>query len=931
MFRIPRGCLSKQNLAFRLSRYHSKTGCYGFRPKPDKTTIRESEEAIKNQVLNSNLLRLVTAYRKHGHRKADLDPLNMRLHNLNLAELTELRLDLYGLEEADMNTTINLEGIMHLNDQKESTLKEVIGRLEKAYCGQLAVELHHLSDENEKLWLSDLVEKSTPCSMDNSRQKHIAKLLLRSEAFDNFLGRKFMTVKRYSGEGAESMMAFFDEFFLQSSKAGLNQVIMGMQHRGRLNLLTTILKYPVAQMFSKMKGNSELPPHVQATGDVLSHLTSSVDLDYGGQDPLHVTMLPNPSHLEACNPVVAGKARGRQMTLKEGDYSIDDKDARIGDKVTCLLVHGDASFAGQGIVSETLGMVNLPHYEVGGTVHLIVNNQVGFTTPADRARSSLYSSDIAKMIDCPTIHVNGNHPEEVARAAMLALEYRMKYRKDVVVDMFCYRRWGHNELDDPTFTNPAMYSVITNRQSVPTQYANKLTDNSIISHEALKEDLAAFNNMLNDELRKSDEWVSQAMHLEGRWKDMVVASSGAVTIWDTGLPLDTLQFVGAKSVEVPADFNIHSHLKKTHVNARLAKLKEGTGIDWATAEALALGSLLYQGFHARISGQDVGRGTFSHRHAMLIDQKTEEMYIPLNNLREDQTGFLEVCNSHLSEEGVLGFEYGMSIENPNHLIIWEAQFGDFFNGAQIILDTFVSSGETKWLLQSGLVMLLPHGYDGAGPEHSSCRVERFLQMTDSKEEEADGDAVNMHIVNPTTPAQYFHLLRQQMMRNFRKPLIIVAPKLLLRLPAAMSTLHDMSPGTHFMPVIGDTSMNPTEVRRVMFCSGKHYYSLLKRREKTGNTDTAIIRLEALTPFPMDAIRDEMRRYPGAQEFVWSQEEHRNMGAWTFVAPRFQNLLGVKLAYVGRRELAAPAVGIGKLHAQEEEQVLGASFPSKSGE
>jgi len=890
---------------------------------PQVTLKGSQSEALQNRIKNADILRLVTAYREHGYKNADIDPLGALKR-----DFAELSLDRFGLDNADLNKSFKLSGLLQCNGQEEASLTEILSHLEKAYCGQLSVEVQHIVDESERLWFAGLVEESVHWTLEADRQTHLAKLLLRSQAFDNFLGKKFPTVKRYGAEGAESMMAFFDELFLQSSYCDIQELVLGMPHRGRLNLLTGLLKYPAAQMFNKMKGNSELPSGTQGIGDVLSHLTSSVSLDYGHKSPIHVSMLPNPSHLEAVDPVVAGKARGRQWTLKDGCYG-DRPDCQMGDKVLSVMAHGDASFSAQGVVAETLCLANLPHFSVGGTIHLIVNNQLGFTTPGERGRSSWYSSDIGKIIGCPVLHVNGDNPEEVVRACRLALEYRMKYRKDIIVDMLCYRRWGHNEIDDPSFTQPIMYQLIENRVSVPDKYVDTLVNRGMVTQEEITKDTADYNAILNDESKLSDNVIPHTTHLEGHWKGLVQASEDKTTTWDTGFPLEGLLFVGAKSVETPDSFNIHPHLKKTHVEARIKKLKSGTGIDWATAEALALGSLLYQGYQVRFSGQDVGRGTFSNRHAMLVDQSTDEMHVPLNNLFEQQKAFLEVVNSPLSEEACLGFEYGMSVENPNHLIIWEAQFGDFFNGAQIIIDTFISGGEAKWLMQSGLVMLLPHGYDGAGPEHSSCRIERFLQLSDSQEDAADGDSVNMHIVNPTTPAQYFHLLRQQMVRNFRKPLIVVGPKLLLRLPAAVSSLEEMGPGTHFKPVLGDNSVDSTSVSRVVFCSGKHYYALAKQREATNSMDTAIVRLESLCPFPVEMIRQEMKRFPGAKEFVWSQEEHRNMGAWSFVSPRFDNLLGIKLKYVGRNVLAVPAVGIGKLHAQEVTEVLNGTFPNKA--
>ncbi|KAG7456285.1 hypothetical protein MATL_G00250170 [Megalops atlanticus] len=748
--------------------------------------------------------------------------------------------------------------------------------------------------------------------------------MLESQEFDHFLGTKFATVKRYGGEGAESMMGFFYELFRLAAYSGVTDVIMGMPHRGRLNLLTGLLQFPPELMFRKMRGLSEFPENSPSIGDVLSHLTSTVDLDFGAGHPLHVTMLPNPSHLEAINPVTQGKTRGRQQARQDGDYS-REPNAQPGDKVICVQVHGDASFSGQGIVPETFTLSNLPHFRVGGSIHLIVNNQVGYTTPSERGRSSLYCSDVGKMVGCAVIHVNGDDAEEVLRATRLAVEYQRHFRKDVIVDLLCYRQWGHNELDEPFFTNPAMYKIIRSRKSIPDTYADLLITEGLMTEAERAEIKSSHYGMLNERLANMTLYSPPPTNLQGRWGDLVEPQA-RITTWDTGVPAPLLQFVGAKSVEIPEGIQLHSHLVKTHVQARLQKLEEGAKLDWSTAEAMAFGSLLCQGFNIRISGQDVGRGTFSQRHAMVVCQDSNDMYIALNHIYPEQKGFLEVCNSALSEEAVLGFEYGMSIALPKLLPIWEAQFGDFFNGAQIIFDTFISGGEAKWLLQSGLVILLPHGYDGAGPEHSSCRIERFLQMCDSKEEGVDGDSVNMSVVNPTTPAQYFHLLRRQMIRNFRKPLIVAGPKTLLRFSGAVSSLADMAPGTSFRPVLGDPSVTPASVQRVVLCSGKHYYALLKQREASGaEQSTALIRLEELCPFPLEALQQELSQYTNAKEFIWSQEEPQNMGAWSFVSPRFEKQLACKLRLVSRPPLPAPAVGIGTMHHQQQEAILTATF------
>ncbi|XP_042571057.1 probable 2-oxoglutarate dehydrogenase E1 component DHKTD1, mitochondrial isoform X2 [Cyprinus carpio] len=630
-------------------------------------------------------------------------------------------------------------------------------------------------------------------------------------------------------------------------------------------------------MFRKMRGLSEFLENSPSIGDVLSHLTSTV-----GGHTLHVTMLPNPSHLEAINPVTQGKTRVRQQVKQEGDYSADphaqpgdlSRDVSINFMMSILvsrLVHGDASFSGQGIVTETFTLSNLPHFRVGGSIHLIVNNQVGYTTPSERGRSSLYCSDVGKMVGCAIIHVNGDDVEDVLRATRLAVEYQRRFRKDVIVDLLCYRQWGHNELDEPFFTNPAMYKIIRSRKSIPDSYADQLISEGLMTEEERGQIKTTHYALLNDWLNNMTLYSPPPTNLQGRWGDLVEPQN-RVSFWDTGVALPLLQFVGARSVDVPEEIQMHSHLRKTHVQARLQKLEEGTKLDWSTAEALAFGTLLCQGFNIHISGQDVGRGTFSQRHTMVVCQETNDMYIPLNHISPEQKGHLEVCNSALSEEAVLGFEYGMSIAQPGLLPIWEAQFGDFFNGAQIIFDTFLSGGEAKWLLQSGLVILLPHGYDGAGPEHSSCRIERFLQLCDSKEEGVDGDTVNMGVVNPTLPAQYYHLLRRQMIRNFRKPLIVASPKTLLCFSGAVSSLADMGPGTSFKPVIGDISVNPTSVQRILFCSGKHYYALLKHRETLPEAEksTALIRVEELCPFPTEALQQELNKYTNAKVEISQQ-------------------------------------------------------------
>uniref|UniRef100_A0A8D3A9Q7 2-oxoadipate dehydrogenase complex component E1 n=1 Tax=Scophthalmus maximus TaxID=52904 RepID=A0A8D3A9Q7_SCOMX len=894
--------------------YHTERGVYGYRPKPaDKEHELPSERvAALNQgqsPWDHGVARLVEAYRAHGHKAAKINPL------LPLEPVADCVPEISTLT-GSMRGRLNTSGLRHFG-KAEASLEEVQAYLEEAYCGHLSVETSQLSSLEEREWFADRFEELKQKSFSPEERRQLAKIMLESQEFDHFLATKFATVKRYGGEGAESMMGFFYELFHQSAHSGVTDIVIGMPHRGRLNLLTGLLKFPPELMFRKMRGLSEFPESSPAIGDVLSHLTSSVELDFGAGHPLHVTMLPNPSHLEAINPVAQGKSRARQQLRKEGDYSPEDS-AQPGDQVVCLQVHGDGSFPGQGIVPETLTLSNLPHYRVGGSIHLIVNNQVGYTTPSERARSSLYCSDVGKMVNCAVIHVNGDDAEDVMRATRLAVEYQRRYRKDVILDLLCYRQWGHNELDEPFFTNPAMYKIIRSRKSVPDSYSDQLIADGLMTDADRGEIKSKYYGSLNDKLANMTLYSPPPTNLQGRWGDLVEPQA-RVTTWDTGVPVPLLQFVGAKSVAIPEQIQLHSHLGKTHVQARMQKLEEGNKLDWSTAEAMAFGSLLCQGFNIRISGQDVGRGTFSQRHAMVVCQDTNDMYIPLNHISPEQTGFLEVCNSPLSEEAVLGFEYGMSIAQPKLLPIWEAQFGDFFNGAQIIFDTFITGGKRLAALTC-LLLRINHVISGFC-KHFNLRISHLNlcpQMCDSKEEGVDGDNVNMAVVNPTTPAQYFHLLRRQMVRNFRKPLIVVGPKTLLRFSGAVSSVTELAPGTSFRPVLGDTS-----APRVVLCSGKHYYALLKQREASAaNHNTALVRVEELCPFPLPALQQELNKYPN---FIWSQEEPQNMGPWSFVAPRFEKQLACKLRLVSRPALPAPAVGIGTLHQQQQEAILTATF------
>ncbi|XP_052276255.1 2-oxoadipate dehydrogenase complex component E1-like isoform X2 [Dreissena polymorpha] len=895
--------------------YHSKSGVYGHRPKPVQSPFQVDDTHKANRNANSNVFRLVEAYRTYGHRKATIDPLGLQ----QVIDQAELAPERYGLSPSSQQT-IDVAGLFYsATGNQMMTVDELIVRLEKEYCDTIGAEFQHLQSEAEREWFAKAFEKKNDVSISNHRKIDLANLMLKCQAFDHFLAAKFTTLKRYGGEGGESMMAVFDEIFRKCAQGGVDNVVICMPHRGRLNFLTCMLNFPPVRIFQKVSGISEIPPGFKGTGDVVSHLYTSSDLTYEGKD-LHVSFIPNPSHLEANNPVAVGKCRSKQQTLQEGDYS-SHGDSQQGDRTLCLQVHGDASFSAQGIVAETFSIAECPHYNTGGSVHFIVNNQIGFTTEASRGRSSTYSSDLAKINGYPVLHVNADFPEDVVKATSIAMQYRQKFRKDVIIDFICYRKYGHNELDDPSFTQPIMYNAIRNRKSIPDSYAEQLKGTGVCTDADISAVQQNWSKFLHDNFAAMNSQLVEPYVFKNQWAGYRQAP-GAITRWDTGVAIDTLKYVGAKSVSLPKDFNVHPTIGKNHCDKRVQRMTEGSGLDWAAAEALAFGSLMHEGFNVRISGQDVGRGTFSHRHAMLVDQVTDEIYVPLNHMTENQAGFLEVANSALSEEAVLGYEYGMSIDSPRTLVIWEAQFGDFFNGAQPIIDTYITSGENKWLLQTGLVMLLPHGMDGAGPEHSSCRVERFLQACDSSETTVDGDDVNIQILNPTTPAQYFHLLRRQMIRNYRKPLVVVAPKVLLRLPAASSSLAEMAPGTTFLPVIGESaSVNGENVRRVVFCSGKHFYLLQKEREARKVQDMALIRLESLCPFPTAELQAELAKFPNAKEFIWAQEEHRNMGAWSFVAPRFENLVGCKLKYVGRDVLGLPAVGIGSIHKVEAEKLV----------
>ncbi|KAM5543648.1 hypothetical protein V8D89_002899 [Ganoderma adspersum] len=911
---------------------------YGYREQRAFTLPDYTAAQLENRTTNAPLLRYVDSLRTHGHRAARIDPLDL----LQREEVGALTPERYGL--GDPSRTYDINGIVWTRPVGEDTgpehwtLDKITRHLRDVYVGRIAYEYMHSPSKTERLWFSHLLEAEAEDggarSGGGEHQRRIHKLLAESEVFDQFLQLKFPSLKRYGLEGGESMLPALDALFASSAQAGVEHIIVGMPHRGRLNLLTGMLQFPPSALFHKIKGGSELPEEFGAGGDVISHLTASPRLEYAGASkPVQVSLLPNPSHLEAINPVALGKTRAKQFALLKTLQSAGETECMPGDRVMCVQLHGDASFTGQGVIMEGLGLSNLPHYTVGGSVHLVVKVSIGYTTPASSARSSLYCSDVAKMINAPVLHVNGDYPEDVQRAIDVAFKYRNYFRKDIIVDLIAYRRWGHNELDEPAFTQPLMYEKIRSRRSVPALYEEHLINENVLTKDAAEAVRARHKDFLASELTAAPAHTpgSNLTMYSGQWSGITwPGSNDAVRDPETGVEKETLKTVGRASVTVPEGFEIHPRLQR-HVKNRTQAMENGKGLDWATAEALAFGSLMLEGYDVRISGQDVGRGTFSQRHAMLVDQRTEGVVVPLN-LALDCSGKLELANSSLSEMAVLGFEYGVSWEKPDILPIWEAQFGDFFNGAQVMIDTFIASGETKWLKQSGIVLLLPHGLDGAGPEHSSSRIERMLQLSNDPFEFHEGSEaanVNMHVTFPTTPAQYFHLLRRQVKRNFRKPLIVAGPKGLLRLPAAASTLDELTAGHKFRPVLDDPAIaSPGDVARVVLLSGKLYYDLVKEREKRQlDGKIAFVRVEELSPFPFAAVRDVLARYEGAQSVVWLQEEPRNQGAWSHVAPRLDAvMLGrERVTFAGRREDAVPAPGVASLYAAQQKAVLEAAF------
>jgi len=889
------------------------------------------------------LLKWVDSYRQNGHLFADINPLkNVKKEQHDRSILDPAS---YGLSGSD---SFPLSGVVSLpSGASSATVDELREHLEATYCASLGAETQHVATEAERQWLNEYLE-SRPVrdAFSTAEKRNIYSLLVQSEFFDQFMGKKFTSFKRYGLEGAESALVALEEMLVQANRSGYEKVVLGMPHRGRLNMLVSLLDLPARALFAKVKGQTLVPEGMDCWDDVASHLavTTSKKFDRQAKENLTVSLLHNPSHLEAVNPVALGKAKAKQ-----DDYP---SHAEGVEKVLSLQLHGDSAYAGQGIVPESLQMAYLNEFSVGGTVHMIVNNQLGFTTGGvGRNRSSRYSSDIGKIISMPVLHVNADAPESVAYAARLALAFQRRFHRDIMVDLIGYRKHGHNEVDEPSFTQPRMYQDIRSRSNIVKLYREALTKAGVFA-EGTDPDaklIARIGAHLEKELAAAPEYRPTAQeHYQGKWQG-IGQPKDVEDVVDSGVEVDTLKKIGEDSVKMPEGFNLHPRLKRGHVDARLSALASSKpAIDWATAECMAYGSLVRQGYNLRLCGQDVERGTFSQRHHVLTDQQTDETLMPLRETAGPSDGRFQTINSHLSELAVLGFEYGYSWENPRNFNVWEAQFGDFNNGAQIVLDTFVASGESKWLRSSGLTILLPHGYDGAGPEHSSSRVERFLQMTDDWHDlprsqaltvngggAPRGNSVNMIIANPTTPANYFHLLRRQMLRTYRKPLVVVTPKTLLRHPDAVSSLSEMAPGSSFQPVLDDAVTDPKKVKSVVLLSGKLYYELCAKRvelKRVESSDVAFVRLEELCPFPAAGLAQTLARYPNASKLFWAQEEPSNMGAWAYVAPRLTRVLQdsadsrlQKLAgsveYIGRAALPSPAVGAAVYHKKEVEKLF----------
>ena len=900
------------------------------RKKRLKVTAREPQKFLEKNgnlqtsVSNQNIIEaakdsvranmLVRAFRIRGHLIANLDPLGLQKRE----EHSELRPETYGFAKKDENKKIFLDGVLGI---QSATLKEILYIAKKTYCQNIGFEFMHMSDPDERQWIRDRIEgKEKDIKFTDNGKKAILNKLVEAEGFEKYLHVKFVGTKRFGLDGGESLIPALEQIIKRGGHLGVKEVKIGMSHRGRLNVLANMMQKPFKAIFKEFFGQS-ITSKKDFEGDVKYHLGASANREFDG-NLVHISLTDNPSHLEAVNPVVLGQVRAKQFFHK-------DKERK---KVIPVLIHGDAAFAGQGVVAECFAMSGLPGHNTGGTIHIIVNNQIGFTTAPRFARSSPYPSDLAKMVQAPILHVNGDDPESVVHAAKIATEFRQKFNRDVVIDMVCYRRFGHNEGDEPSFTQPLMYKKIRKHPTTLQIYGNKLINDGLISLEEIENKKNKFKDFLNKEFTGAKDYKVKMKWFDGVWSRFK-PEIGQDRRGVTGVDQRELISIGKKITEIPKNFHLHKTLLRLFDNKRKMFEKEYP-IDWATAEILAFGTLLNEGFSVRLSGQDSGRGTFSQRHSVLRNQDSHDRYVPLNNISKKQKRF-EIIDSLLSELGVLGFEFGYSLSEPETLVLWEAQFGDFSNGAQVVIDQFIASGESKWSRASGLVLLLPHGYEGQGPEHSSARIERFLQLCAQD---------NLQVVNCTTPANYFHVLRRQMHRNFRKPLIVMTPKSLLRNKRCVSNLNDFTKKTTFHRILEDHSYlenskliklkKDKKIEKVIMCSGKIYFDLIEEREKNKDDKIVFIRIEQLYPFPVKNLGKVLKRYKNA-EFFWCQEEPMNMGAWNTARHYVDRTLEIihkkdeKVKYIGRNAAASPATGNLKKHLAEQKEILEKVFNRKN--
>ena len=877
-------------------------------PKKNYTEVIKSKDLIKSNINSIRAVALIRAYRQRGHLLAKLDPLEM----MQTEYLDELHPEYYGFKKEDYKEKIYLDGVIN---KEHSTVREILIFLNKIYCGPIGYEYMHISNPIERKWLRERIENDKNALQFTKNGKDaILNKLIQAEGFEKFLHTKYVGTKRFGLDGGESLIPALEQIIKIGGQSKIKEVKIGMSHRGRLNVLANVLQKSYKKIFNEFAGEFNSSSE-EGAGDVKYHLGASSNREFDGNS-VHVSLTDNPSHLEAVNPVVLGQTRAKQFFHKDKERN----------KVIPILIHGDAAFAGQGVVAECFAMSGLPGHNTGGTIHIIVNNQIGFTTSPRFARSSPYPSDVAKMVDAPIIHANGDDPEAVVYAARIATEFRLKFNRDVVIDLICYRRFGHNEGDEPSFTQPLMYEKIRSHPSPIKVYGNKLVAENIITSDELENSIKIFKDLLDDQFKNAKDYKPQIEWFEGSWS-AYKPEKGKDKRGVTGADTKKLLEISEKINSAHDELNLHKTIVKI-LNSRKESIKNGSNIDWSTAEALAFGSLLEEGYPVRLVGQDSGRGTFSQRHSVLRNQKNNSRYVPLNNISSNQKQF-EVVDSFLSELAVLGFEYGYSLVEPNTLTLWEAQFGDFANGAQVVIDQFIASGERKWSRASGLVMLLPHGYEGQGPEHSSARLERFLQLCSND---------NMQVMNCTTPANYFHALRRQMHRDFRKPLIIMTPKSLLRNKYCVSNLEDFSKENSFHRILWDHAVDPktngfiklkksSEIKKVIMCSGKVYFDLLDAREKLKKDDVVLFRIEQLYPFPAKTLVKELKAYAKNAKFYWCQEEPKNMGAWFSVRDYIQWTLDTikannrEISYIGRSPDASPATGFAKRHISQQQEII----------